>query len=363
MLTEASLTTLVPKLEMPDREPLDLIESQNCFMATSAVDINRNPTIITITTIPLSDPSAFASTCYLGNSETMYMTPQSLFLATTQNQYTILAPDALVYDPEHRTAIHKFSIADSGVSYSGSGEVRGHLGWSEDKRSFRMGAGGEDDNYLNVVTSIGDTWGSTSSTRLTVLKWVGNQLETVDFIDGIGKPGERLFAARFVENRAYLVTFRVIDPLYVIDLSDQENPAIAGELEIEGYSDYLHPVGENLLLGFGKDAIADDGSSDFGFTRGAWYQGVKVSLFDVSDPASPAEINSLVYGKRGSESEILSDHHAISFLPATGNNRARFRFKSMKPHRTSRASIPARPMPGTRLPARGSIHSKWMSQA
>ena len=159
MLTEASLTTLVPKLEMPDREPLDLIESQNCFMATSAVDINRNPTIITITTIPLSDPSAFASTCYLGNSETMYMTPQSLFLATTQNQYTILAPDALVYDPEHRTAIHKFSIADRGVSYSGSGEVRGHLGWSEDKRSFRMGAGGEDDNYLNVVTSIGDTWG------------------------------------------------------------------------------------------------------------------------------------------------------------------------------------------------------------
>lgn len=324
LLTEATLSSLVPKVKMLDKIPLDLIESQNCFMATSAVDINRNPTIITITTIPLSDPSAFASTCYLGNSETVYMTPQSLFLATTQNQYTVLALDALVYDPEHKTAVHKFSIADNAVTYRGSGEVRGHLGWSEDKRSFRMGARGEDDEYLNVVTSIGGTWGSTSSTRLTVLKNNGNQLDTVAFIDGIGKPGEQLYAARFVENRAYLVTFRVVDPLYVIDLSDQDNPKIAGELEIEGYSDYLHPLSDNLLLGFGKDAIADDDSSDFGFTRGAWYQGVKVSLFNVADPEFPSEINSLIYGKRGSESEILYDHHAISFLPATDSRKARF---------------------------------------
>jgi len=171
---------------------------------------------------------------------------------------------------------------------------------------------------------MGSTWNETSSTRLTVLKENGDRLETVDFIDGIGKPGEQLFAARFIGERAYLVTFQVIDPLYVIDLSDQENPAIVGELEIEGYSDYLHPVSENLLLGFGKDAIPDDGSSDFGFTRGAWYQGVKVSLFDVADPANPSEINALVYGKRGSESELLTDHHAISSLPTSASFPYRF---------------------------------------
>ncbi|HAJ77397.1 MAG TPA: hypothetical protein DCM64_13220 [Gammaproteobacteria bacterium] len=157
-----------------------------------------------------------------------------------------------------------------------------------------------------------------------MLKDNAGELQTVDFIDGIGKPGEQLYAARFFGDRAYLVTFRVIDPLYVVDLSDQENPNIAGELEIEGYSDYLHPVDEDLLLGIGKDAIPDDGSTDFGFARGAWYQGVKLSLFDVSDLATPTEINSLLYGKRGSESEVLYDHHGISFLPATESNPARF---------------------------------------
>ena len=252
------------------------------------------------------------------------MTPDSLYLATTQNEYSVFATDALFYNPDHKTAIHKFALMGNGIEYRGSGEVEGHLGWSEDKRSFRMGANGEEDEYLNVVTSLGDTWDESSSTRLTVLKEDAGELQTVDIIDGIGKPGEQLYAARFFGDRAYLVTFRVIDPLYVVDLSDQNNPTIAGELEIDGYSDYLHPVGENLLLGIGKDAVPDDGSTDFGFARGAWYQGVKLSLFDVSELSAPAEINSLIYGKRGSESEVLYDHHGISFLPATDTRPARF---------------------------------------
>jgi hypothetical protein len=123
-------------------------------------------------------------------------------------------------------------------------------------------------------------------------------------------------------DRAYLVTFRLIDPLYVLDLSDQENPQIVGELEIDGYSDYLHPVSDTLLLGIGKDAIADDGSSDFN-GRGAWYQGVKLSLFDVSDPTSPREIDAVVLGKRGTESTVLWDHHALSFIPGNGGEAAR----------------------------------------
>lgn len=323
-LETASLTTLLPKVEMPDVDPRDLIESKDCYIATNALEESRNPSIVTVATIPLADPADFSSTCFLGNTETVYMTTEALYLATTQYEYEVFAVDALFYDPEHTTAIHKFSLTEDGVDYAASGEVRGHLGWAEDKRSFRMGAGGDDGEYLNVVTSIGSTWNATSSTRLTVLKEDGDELELVDYIDGIGKPGEQLFAARFVGDRAYLVTFRVIDPLYVVDLSDQDEPVIAGELEIEGYSDYLHPVGENLLLGFGKDAIPDDGSSDFGFARGAWYQGVKLSLFDVSDPQAPEEINALIYGKRGSQSEVLADHHGISFLPTTAA--APFRF-------------------------------------
>ncbi len=316
-LAEATLTTLVPKVDFPDEDPRDLIQSKDCYIATNSLDENYNPSIITVTTIPLASPQEFSSTCFLGNTETVFMTTDALYLATTQNEYDILAVDSLFYDPEHITSIHKFTLEEGVITYAASGEARGHLGWAEDKRSFRMGTGGENGEYLNIATSIGSTWNETSSTRLTVLKENGNRLETVDFIDGIGKPGEQLFAARFIGSRAYLVTFQIIDPLYVVDLSDQENPTIAGELEIEGYSDYLHPVDENLLLGFGKDAIPDDGSSDFGFARGAWYQGVKVSLFNVADPSNPTEINALVYGKRGSESELLTDHHAISFLPTS----------------------------------------------
>ena len=323
-LEEASLTTLIPQVDFPDQDPRDLIESKDCYITTNSLDENYNPSIITVTTIPLSAPDTFQSSCFLGSTETVFMTTDALYLATTQYEYDILAADSLFFDPEHFTSIHKFSLDEGGITYAASGQARGHLGWAEDKRSFRMGTGGDNGEYLNIVTSIGSTWNNTSSTRLTVLKEEGDSLETVDFIDGIGKPGEQLFAARFIGERAYLVTFQVIDPLYVIDLSDQENPSIAGELEIEGYSDYLHPVDENLLLGFGKDAIPDDGSSDFGFTRGAWYQGVKVSLFNVADPSNPTEINSLVYGKRGSESELLTDHHAISFLPTSTSSPYRF---------------------------------------
>ena len=324
LLAESTLLEMTPKITFLSGAKQELVSSEQCYLATGAVDATRNPSIISIVSIPLNAPESFSSTCFLGNSETVYMTTDSLYLATTQNEYSVSANDALFYNPNHKTAIHKFALRGSDIEYRGSGEVEGHLGWSEDKRSFRMGANGKEGEYLNVVTSLGDTWSGSSSTRLTVLKENAGELQTIDIIDGIGKPGEQLYAARFLGDRAYLVTFRVIDPLYVIDLSDQDNPSIAGELEIDGYSDYLHPIGESLILGIGKDAIPDDGSTDFSFTRGAWYQGVKLSLFDVSDISAPTEINSLIYGKRGSDSEVLYDHHGISFLSATDTSPARF---------------------------------------
>ena len=139
----------------------------------------------------------------------------------------------------------------------------------------------------------------------------------------IGKPGERLYAARFLGDRAYLVTFRVTDPLYVIDLKDPADPYIAGELKISGYSDYLQPVGENMLLGIGKDAVPDTGTGGWGDGRGAWYQGVKLSLFDVQYPANPKEVNSMVIGKRGTDSDALIDHHAFAYIPPLNGKPAR----------------------------------------
>ena len=135
--------------------------------------------------------------------------------------------------------------------------------------------------------------------------------------EAIGLPGERLYATRFIGNRGYVVTFRVTDPLYILDLSDPTDPFIAGELKIDGYSDYLHPISENLLLGIGKDAKA----AEFGDGRGAWYQGVKLSLIDISNPAKPSEVDKVIIGKRGTESAALNNHHALTGLKVGDNYR------------------------------------------
>lgn len=319
-LEKATLPALLPTVTNADKESRPLIEAVNCYLPASEVDRGSNPSIITISSISLQTRSVEHSACFMGDSETLYMTTSALYLATTAWDYSAIATDALVYAPEHSTTVHKFAFDNGGIVYRGSGEVEGHLGWEEDKKSFRMGENGD---YLNVVTSVGDSWSGNSSTRLTVLKEEGGKLAAVNSITGIGKPGEQLYAARFIGNRAYLVTFRLTDPLYVIDLSDQTNPRIAGELEIPGYSDYLHPVSENLLLGIGKEAVAEAVTGESGEPRGAWYQGVKLALFDVSNPAAPREIDGAVLGKRGTDSDVLWDHHAFTWLPPQGDEPAR----------------------------------------
>jgi len=320
VLEQATLPQLLPTVTNADKASLPLVTADNCYLPASEVDRSSNPSIITISSISLQSRSVERSACFMGDSETLYMTTSALYLATTSWSYSVLETDALVYSPEHSTTVHKFALDAGDIVYRGSGEVEGHLGWEEDKKSFRMGENGD---YLNVVTSIGDSWSGASSTRLTVLQEAGGRLAAVNSLEGIGKPGEQLYAARFLGNRAYLVTFRLTDPLYVIDLSDQANPRIAGELEIPGYSDYLHPVSESLLLGIGKEAVAETVNGDSGEPRGAWYQGVKLALFDVSNPAAPREIDSAVLGKRGTDSDVLWDHHAFTWLPPQGDEPAR----------------------------------------
>jgi len=120
-------------------------------------------------------------------------------------------------------------------------------------------------------------------------------------------PGERIYSARFMGERCYVVTFKKVDPLFVIDLETPTNPTVLGQLKITGYSDYLHPYDENHIIGIGKETVeAEEG--DF-----AWYQGVKISLFDVSNVSNPIEIDKYEIGDRGTDSPVLSDHKAFLF--------------------------------------------------
>jgi uncharacterized secreted protein with C-terminal beta-propeller domain len=119
-------------------------------------------------------------------------------------------------------------------------------------------------------------------------------------------PNEKIYATRFIGNRLYMVTFKRIDPLFVIDLSDPANPGILGKLKIPGYSDYLHPYDEDHIIGIGKETQANDWG-------GVSTSGLKLALFDVSDVNHPAEVDHVEIGEAGSDSEALRDHRAFLF--------------------------------------------------
>lgn len=313
-IEDIPLEDLLPKWQLDGVDQGPLVTSGDCFQLSDSAR-PETADLIVVTAIDLSNPTEPPrSQCLVGGSEAVYMSTNALYVATSRQDYS-LENDLPVYGAESVTDIHKFALVNGLPAYRGTGSVNGHLGWEQDKKSFRMG---EHDGVLRVATSVGQSWDNTASTRLTVLREGTGTLEVLSTLPNerrpaaLGKPGEQLYAARFVGARAYLVTFRLTDPLYVLDLANPEDPRIAGELSIPGYSDYLHPIGERWLLGVGKDAVAEADTAGDG--RGAWYQGVKVALFDVADPAAPREVNSLVIGRRGSESAASYDHHAIAFL-------------------------------------------------
>jgi hypothetical protein len=138
-----------------------------------------------------------------------------------------------------------------------------------------------------------------------LLQVVG-QLPNRERPQAIGKPGEQVYAVRFIGDRGYVVTFRQVDPLYVLDLSKPNDPMAAGELTIAGFSDYLFPVGPTgggLLLGVGKDA------DERGITTG-----VKVALFDVADASKPTQKSTVTIGGAGSQSALDSSRHGIDLF-------------------------------------------------
>ena len=130
-------------------------------------------------------------------------------------------------------------------------------------------------------------------------------LKQVGQVGGLGR-GERIYAVRFIGDTGYVVTFRQVDPLYTVDLSEPTDPKVVGELKVPGYSAYLHPVGEGLILGVGQDA-----------TEQGRLQGAQVSLFDVADLAAPRSLDRVAMGQ-GSSSEVEYDHHAFLSYEPTG---------------------------------------------
>ncbi|MEK6934179.1 MAG: beta-propeller domain-containing protein [Nanoarchaeota archaeon] len=217
---------------------------------------------------------------------------KSVFDQRLQKDFELFAMK-LVKDSE-KTVIHKIGFDEGKIEYRSVGEVNGRV-----LNQFSMD---EFNGKFRIATTTGEIWNGNSLNHLFVLNENMNSIGSVEDL----ALGEKIYSVRFMGNRAYVVTFKKIDPFYVIDLSDAEKPRVLGYLKIPGYSDYLHPYDENHIIGIGKNARGGD--ENF-----AWYQGVKVSLFDVSDVENPKEVAKFDIGDRGTDSYALQDHKAFLF--------------------------------------------------
>jgi inhibitor of cysteine peptidase len=225
-------------------------------------------------------------TFLIGAATNMFVSLNNIYLAIPGQQ------DAFGID---RTLIYRIRIEGGDVESQASGAVPGRV-----LNQFSMD---EYDGNFRIATTTGSLWSGDSRNHVYVLNV---SLAIVGRLEGLAR-GEQIYSARFVGKKFYLVTFKKVDPLFVIDLQDPKNPRVLGELKITGYSDYLHPYDENHVIGIGKEAVAAEWE---GFS---WYQGVKMSFFDVSNPLDPQEIDNDEIGDRGTDSPVLRDHKAFLF--------------------------------------------------
>lgn len=234
------------------------------YMVTAVIDLNND------TTTPLMNG-------YLGGADEIYCTENEIFIGKAEFSYwenngTEFIPcDNSGNQFSTVTHIYKFDITDEGVIYKSEAKVGG--GWLN---QFSMDKQGD---YFRLVTNGSKVVNGKYQTTESMVYIFDKSMKVVGSLDSIAM-GEDIKSSKFLGDTLYLVTFYQTDPLFVIDLSDVTAPKIKGELKITGFSSYLHPVGENLVIGIGSGGTSQgvDGSA-------------KISLFDVSDPYNPKEID------------------------------------------------------------------------
>ncbi len=232
-----------------------------------------------------------AETFLLGYDTTLFASQENLYIG-----YRNTGP-AYSEGIRDQTIIHRFAIKRGAIDYQAMGEVPGHL-----LNQFSLDEHGEN---LRVATTV-EGWTREGSIQYNNVYVLDPSMKTIGTLEHIA-PDERIYAARFVGDRLYLVTFKRIDPLFVIDLSDPKHPGILGKLKIPGYSDYLHPYDADHIIGIGKE-------TDENGWGGVSVGGLKIALFDVSDVNNPIQVDAVVIGEAGTDSEALRDHKAFLFI-------------------------------------------------
>lgn len=253
---------------------------------------------LSILSIPIEDgDKAISKQVIAGSSENVYASQENLYVVNSEYDYEVRPFWDYPVSADEKTTIYKFALENESIDYTGSASVPGTV-----LNQFSMD---EHKKYFRIATTRGRVLAENSKATNNIYV-LDENLKTVGEIEDIA-PGERIYSARFMGDKGYLVTFKKVDPFFTLDLEDPENPRVAGELKIPGYSDYLHPYDENHIIGIGKNAV-EAVKGDF-----AWYQGLKMALFDVSDFQNPQEMYKVGIGDRGTDSYVLHDHKALLF--------------------------------------------------
>ncbi|MGM9921209.1 MAG: beta-propeller domain-containing protein [Bhargavaea sp.] len=274
-------------------------------MDTGSITILPGPAGDAYTIISAIDLGGGANTSiktegFVGSGGGVYMSQENLYLASSEYQAELFAEDVLPAPGTNGsyTKIFKYALDGTDVTFSASGEVPG-----TPLNQFSMD---EYEGHFRIAVTDGDMWDDQRPSESAVYI-LDAELEKTGSVTGLAK-GERIYSARFMGDRAYVVTFRETDPLFAIDLSDPAAPAVMGELKIPGFSNYLHPLGDRHLIGFGQETVTVKGE---GPEPQVLTAGMKISLFDVSDMTSPKEVAVEVIGGRGTYSELQYDHKAL----------------------------------------------------
>lgn len=291
-LDSLTLTDLVPSYTVTDGQgqksaEAPLVSYRNFYRPGTP----EGGSIVTITSLDLDDEELpFDSIGFVGDTHTVYASTSALYLIAN----TCTGMDE-PYTYRSQTMIHKFNLED--LSNISSGSVPG---WIVNQFSL-----GEYADVLHIATTDNTDNFEGFTNSVFCLSQNGSALTITGRIDDI-TPGERIYSARFIGDRGYLVTFMQVDPLITLDLSDPEHPAMIGELVLPGYSCYIHPVDDDYLVTLGMETTAQGDLVLNG--------GVQLSLFDVSDPTLPELLDRVTIGVRGTYSEALWNHKAFTFF-------------------------------------------------
>jgi hypothetical protein len=299
---EAWLPSVATVTDEGSSERAPLVECADVSRPASTPDADPRTTAgastVSVLSVDLTQPlDDLQAVSVMADAETVYASVDHLYVATTRwEDHTEGAggggqDGGAIFTPgTETTELHQFAIDEPGPArYLASGDVDGRL--------LNQFALSEHEGRLRVATTVA-SWEGPSESAIAVLERSGDELVEVGRVDGMGE-GEEIYSVRYLGDTAYVVTFRQTDPLYTVDLSDPTAPAVVGELKIPGYSAYLHPVGDGLLLGVGQDADEDTGRT----------RGTQVSLFDVSNPAEPVRLQQ--YTLPSGTSAVEYDHRAF----------------------------------------------------